>query len=70
MKKNQIISFLIFLVTYLLPFRYAVLEVKSSALSSFGVFFTAVGFLVGFYYLVKDDKDGEHEHDHGNVKHP
>ncbi len=62
MKKNHIISFVIFLVTYLLPFRYAVLEFKSSFLSAFGVLFTAIGFLAGFYYLVKEDKSGGHEH--------
>jgi hypothetical protein len=61
MKKHHIISFVIFLITYLLPFRYAVLEVKSSALSSFGLLFTAIGFLAGFYYLLKDDEEKKHE---------
>ncbi|NNM95937.1 MAG: hypothetical protein HKL88_10835 [Bacteroidia bacterium] len=67
MKKSHIISFVIFLITYLLPFRYAVLEVKSSALSSFGVLFTAIGFLAGFYYLLKDDEDKKHEQ--GGLEH-
>lgn len=69
MKKNQIISFVIFMITYLIPFRFAVLDIKSSFLSSFGVLFTGIGFLAGFYYLVKDDKSGGHEQEHGNIEH-
>jgi hypothetical protein len=56
----------IFMLTFLLPFRYAVLDVDAAAhgLSTFGVFFTGVGFVAGFYFLLKDDTDkshGEHE---------
>lgn len=63
MKKNQLIAFAILAVTFLLPFRYAVLDVDATAhgLSVFGVFFTGVGFLAGFYFLVKDDLKGNHE---------
>ncbi len=62
MKKSQLIAIVIFAVTFLLPFRYAVLDVDSTAhgLSVFGVFFTGVGFLAGFYFLIKDDVDKEH----------
>jgi hypothetical protein len=64
MKKNHLIALAIFAVTYLLPFRFAVLDVDANAhaLSTFGVFFTGLGFLAGFYYLVKDDnKEKGHE---------
>jgi len=63
MKKNQLIAFLILAVTFLLPFRYAVLDVGADAhgASVFGVFFTAVGFLSGFYFLVKQDPKGHGE---------
>ena len=66
MKKSQLIAVAIFVVTFLLPFRYAVLDVDSAAhgFSVFGVFFTGVGFLAGFYFLVKDDKDKEHGEEH------
>ena len=66
MKKSHIISLIIFTVTFLLPFRYAVLDVDADAhgLSSFGVFFTAIGFLAGFYFLLKDDKEKGHEGSH------
>jgi hypothetical protein len=64
MKKSQLIAIAIFVVTFLLPFRYAVLDVDSAAhgLSVFGVFFTGVGFLAGFYFLIKDDIDHSNEH--------
>lgn len=69
MKKSHLISLAIFAVTYLLPFRYAVMEVDaySHGLSTFGVLFTAIGFVAGFYFLLKDDTDkshGEHENSH------
>jgi len=67
MKKNLLIALAIFAVTYLLPFRFAVLDVNADwhGLSTFGVFFTAVGFLAGFYFLVKDEKANSHEgHSH------
>lgn len=62
MKKSHLIALAIFAVTFVLPFRYAVLEVGADThgLSTFGVIFTAIGFLAGFYYLLKDDKDKEH----------
>ncbi len=68
MKKSQLIAIAIFLVTFLLPFRYAVLDVDSSAhgFSVFGVFFTGVGFLAGFYFLIKDDTDKEHGGEHSS----
>lgn len=71
MKKSIVISMLIFLVTFLLPFRYAVLDVDASAhgLSTFGVFFTGVGFIAGFYFLLKDDKDKSHESHDGGAHH-
>ena len=63
MKKSVIISMVIFVVTFVLPFRYAVLDVDSDshALSTFGVFFTGVGFVAGFYFLLKDDIGKSHE---------
>lgn len=63
MKKSKLIAVAIFAVTFLLPFRYAVLDVDSTAhgASVFGVFFTGVGFLAGFYFLIKDDVQGNHE---------
>lgn len=68
MKKSQLIAIAIFAVTFLLPFRYAVLDVDADAhgLSVFGVFFTGVGFLAGFFFLIKDDIDhkGEHHSSH------
>jgi hypothetical protein len=66
MKKSHIISLVIFAVTFLLPFRYAVLDVEAGAhvLSTFGVLFTGVGFVAGFYYLLKDDEDKSHENSH------
>jgi len=62
-KKHHLIAIIILLVTYLLPFRYAVLDVAAShhGLSTFGVLFTAIGFVAGFYFLVKDDTEKEHE---------
>jgi len=70
MKKSVVISLVILMVTFLLPFRYAVLDVKADAhaLSTFGVFFTGVGFIAGFYFLLKDDKDKSHE-EHENSQH-
>jgi hypothetical protein len=66
MKKSQLIAIVIFAVTFLLPFRYAVLDVDAYAhgLSVFGVFFTGVGFLAGFYFLIKDDVDHNHSEEH------
>jgi hypothetical protein len=67
--KNKLIAFVILAVTFLLPFRYAVLDVHSDAhgASVFGVFFTGVGFLVGFYFLIKDDiKGGDHSEEHSS----
>ena len=66
MKKSLLISMVIFLFTFLVPFRFAVLDVSADAhgLSTFGVFFTGIGFLAGFYFLLKDDKDGSHENSH------
>jgi hypothetical protein len=68
MKKSQLIAVAIFAVTFLLPFRFAVLDVNAAAhgLSTFGVFFTAVGFLSGFYFLIKDDKDKEQGEEHSS----
>jgi hypothetical protein len=68
MKKNHLIAVAIFAVTFLLPFRYAVLDVDSAAhgFSVFGVFFTGVGFLAGFYFLVKNDPKGNHEEGHSS----
>lgn len=68
MKKSHIISMVIFLVTFLLPFRYAVLDVKADThgLSTFGVLFTAIGFIAGFYFLVKDDTEKEGHGGHEN----
>jgi hypothetical protein len=70
MKKSKLISLAIFVITFLLPFRYAVLDVEADAhgLSTFGVFFTGVGFIAGFYFLLKDDKDKSHE-SHENSHH-
>ena len=67
--KNKLIAFVILAVTFLLPFRYAVLDVDSAAhgLSVFGVFFTGVGFLAGFYFLIKDDiKGDDHSEEHSS----
>ncbi|HTB32908.1 MAG TPA: hypothetical protein VK808_12845 [Bacteroidia bacterium] len=66
--KNKLIAFVILAVTFLLPFRYAVLDVDSNAhgLSTFGVFFTGVGFIAGFYFLVKDDIKGNHGEEHSS----
>jgi hypothetical protein len=66
--KNKLIAFAILAVTFLLPFRYAVLDVDSAAhgLSVFGVFFTGVGFLSGFYFLVKDAMSGEEGEGHSS----
>jgi hypothetical protein len=63
MKKSKLIAIAIFAVTFLLPFRYAVLDVDSAShgFSTFGVFFTGVGFLAGFYFLIKDDAEPEHD---------
>ncbi len=60
--KNKLIAFAILAITFLVPFRYAVLDVKwdTHGLSTFGVFFTGVGFIAGFYFLVKDDLKKEH----------
>ena len=72
MKKSVLIALLIFVVTFLLPFRFAVLDVGADqhGLSTFGVFFTAVGFLAGFYFLLKDDLAGNKDHgSHGDSSH-
>ena len=74
MKKSVLISMAIFVFTFLVPFRFAVLDVTADAhgLSTFGVFFTGVGFLAGFYFLIKDDKDkshGSHEGHDGGAHH-
>lgn len=63
MKKSTLISLVIFVVTFLVPFRYAVLDVEADAhgLSTFGVLFTGIGFLAGFYFLLKDDISKSHE---------
>ena len=68
MKKSKLIAIIIFAVTFLLPFRYAVLDVDSAAhgASVFGVFFTGLGFLAGFYFLIKDDVDHSHEEEHSS----
>jgi len=68
MKKSKLLAMAILLVTFLLPFRYAVLDVDSSehGFSVFGVFFTAVGLISGFYFLVKDDKEPEHGEEHSS----
>jgi hypothetical protein len=60
MKKSVVISLVILMV----------LDVKADAhaLSTFGVFFTGVGFIAGFYFLLKDDKDKSHE-EHENSQH-
>jgi hypothetical protein len=62
MTKNRIIAFLILAVTFILPFRYAVMDVKSSnhALSALGILFSGIGIVAGFYFLVKDDKEKSH----------
>ncbi len=72
MKKSILISLAIFLFTFLLPFRFAVLDVNADGhgLSTFGVFFTAVGFLAGFFFLLKDDFAGNKDHgNHGDSSH-
>jgi len=63
MKKSHIISLLIFAVTFLFPFRFAVLDVQADwhIESTFGVLFTGIGFVAGFYYLLKDDTEKGHE---------
>jgi hypothetical protein len=63
MKKNHWIALAIFAVTFLLPFRYAVLDVDAAAhgLSTFGVLFTGIGAMAGCFYLLKDDKNEGHE---------
>jgi len=68
MKKSHLIALAIFTFTFLLPFRYAVLEVdaNSHGLSTFGVAFTGVGALLGIYFLIKDDKEKE---GHGDSVH-
>jgi hypothetical protein len=62
MKKSHLIALVIFAVTYLLPFRYAVLEVDAAAhgLSTFGVFFSCIGIVAGIYFLIKDDAEKGH----------
>jgi hypothetical protein len=66
MNKNLVIAIIIFAVTFILPFRFAVLDVNPDAhwLSTFGVFFTGIGVFAGFYFLVKDDKKEGHEGHH------
>jgi len=67
MKKNHWIALLIMAVTFLLPFRFAVLDVDASShgLSTFGVLFSGIGIMAGCYYLLKDEKS----EDHGNSHH-
>ncbi|MGP8215636.1 MAG: hypothetical protein ACLQQ4_08745 [Bacteroidia bacterium] len=57
MTKNHIISFIIFAVTYFVPFRYAVIDVDADkhAASALGVLFSSIGILAGIYYLLKND---------------
>ncbi len=64
--KNKLIAFAILAVTFLLPFRYAVLDVSADAhgASVFGVFFTGVGFVAGFYFLIKGDDAKSHGGEH------
>jgi hypothetical protein len=66
--KNKLIAFAILAVTFLLPFRYAVLDVDSDShgASVFGVFFTAVGFVAGFYFLIKGDDAKSHGGEHAS----
>jgi hypothetical protein len=66
MKKHHWIALLIFTVTFLLPFRFAVLDVDASAhgLSTFGVLFSGIGAMAGLYYLLKEDKSEGHENPH------
>ena len=67
MKKSHLIAFVIFAVTYLLPFRFAVVEVEADAhaASALGVLFSGIGIMAGCYYLLKDEKS----EDHGNSHH-
>jgi hypothetical protein len=72
MKKSHIISFVILFITYVLPFRFAVLDVDAShhLASTFGVLFTAIGAMAGIYYLIKDDAEKSHDaHDAGGSHH-
>jgi hypothetical protein len=68
MKKSHLIAFVIFAVTYLLPFRFAVVEVEADAhaASALGVLFSGIGILAGIYYLIKDDPEKE---GHGEASH-
>lgn len=61
MKKHHIISFIIFAVTYLVPFRYAVIDVEADGhvASALGVLFSGIGILAGIYYLLKDDGEAK-----------
>lgn len=61
MKKSHLIALAIFTVTYLGPFRFAVLDVDADAhgWSTFGVAFTGIGAMLGIYFLIKDDKEKE-----------
>jgi|GEM_PF-1023214 len=61
MKKSHLIAFVIFAVTYLVPFRYAVIEVEADAhaASALGILFSGIGILAGIYYLIKDDAEKE-----------
>jgi hypothetical protein len=63
MKKSHMIAFVILLVTYLLPFRFAVLDVSAfgHVASTFGVLFSGIGILAGIYFLIKDDAEKGHE---------
>jgi hypothetical protein len=71
MKKSHLIALIIFTVTYLLPFRFAVLEVDANAhgLSTFGVFFSCIGIVAGIYFLIKDDAEKSHDDGHGSSHH-
>lgn len=70
MKKSHLIAFVIFAVTYLLPFRFAVVEVEADAhvASSLGVLFSAIGILAGIYFLIKDDPEKQ-GHGEGSSHH-
>jgi len=70
MKKSHLIAFVIFAVTYFVPFRFAVVEVEADghAASALGVLFSGIGILAGIYYLIKDDAEKE-GHGEGSAHH-
>lgn len=63
MKKSHIIAVIILAVTFLVPFRFAVLDINPDkhSLSTFGVLFSAIGIIAGIYYLIKDDAEKSHD---------